>query len=95
MKCGAMCKNVKLQMGNYLLKSNMFSIGMGGNDVVFGAEWLQTLHIITMDFRELYMSINEDVHRYTLKGLNVGFPKIINSHYMEKLPDKGHSGIVA
>jgi hypothetical protein len=37
MKRGGKCKNVKLQMGDYLLKSNMFSIIMRGCDVVLGA----------------------------------------------------------
>jgi hypothetical protein len=37
MKCGGKCENVKLQMGDYFLKSNMFSIEMGGCDVVLGA----------------------------------------------------------
>jgi hypothetical protein len=40
MKCGGKCENVKLQMGDYLLKSNMFSIEMGGCDVVLGVQWL-------------------------------------------------------
>jgi hypothetical protein len=37
MKCGGKCENVKLQLGDYQLKSHMFSIEMGGYDVVFGA----------------------------------------------------------
>jgi hypothetical protein len=45
-----------LQIGDYSLKSHMFSIEMGGCDIVLGVEWLHTLGPITMDFRELYMS---------------------------------------
>ena len=36
MKCGGCCANVKLQMGNYHLKTCMFAIDMGGFDVVLG-----------------------------------------------------------
>jgi hypothetical protein len=32
MKCGGKCENVKLQMGDYHLKSQIFSIEMGGCD---------------------------------------------------------------
>jgi hypothetical protein len=56
MKCGGHCENVRLQMGDYSLKTHMFSIEMGGCDIVLGVEWLQTLGPITMDFHELYMS---------------------------------------
>jgi 3-dehydroquinate synthetase len=36
MKCGGKCEKVKLQLGEYQLKSNMFVIEMGGCDVVLG-----------------------------------------------------------
>jgi len=55
MKCEGRCENVKIQMGDYQLKTHMFSIHMGGCDIVLGAEWLCTLGPITMDFQELYM----------------------------------------
>eukprot|EP00253_Pinus_taeda_P013939 PITA_13939 len=56
MKCEGRCENVKLQMGDYQLKTHMFAIHMGGCDIFLGAEWLRTLGPITMDFQELYMS---------------------------------------
>jgi hypothetical protein len=34
MKCGGCCENVCLQIGQYHLKSHMFSIDMGGCDIV-------------------------------------------------------------
>jgi hypothetical protein len=43
MKCGGRCENVRLQIGDYHLKSHMFSIDMGGCDIVLGADWLRTL----------------------------------------------------
>eukprot|EP00253_Pinus_taeda_P027980 PITA_27980 len=56
MKYEGHCENVKLRRGDYQLKTHMFSIHMGGCDIVLGAEWLHTLGPITMDFQELYMS---------------------------------------
>jgi hypothetical protein len=51
MKCGGCCDNVKLQMGDYHLKTHMFSISMGGCEIVLGVEWLCTLGPITMDYQ--------------------------------------------
>jgi hypothetical protein len=38
MKCVGRCENVKLQVGEYHLKTHMFSIEMGGCDTVLGVE---------------------------------------------------------
>ena len=95
MKCEGRCENVKLQMGDYELKTHMFAIHMGGCDIVLGAEWLRTLGPITMDFQELYMSFKQNNHTHTLRGLQAGPPSIISSHRMEKLLKKVHHGIVA
>jgi hypothetical protein len=53
MKCCGRCENVCLQNRHYQLKSHMFSIDMGGCDIVLGVEWLRTLDPILMDFKEL------------------------------------------
>jgi len=50
MKCEGHCEDVKIQMGNYQLKTHMFVIYMGGCDIVLDVEWLLTLGPITMDF---------------------------------------------
>jgi hypothetical protein len=59
MKCGGSCENVHLQISDYLLKSHMFSIDMGGCDIVtLGEKWLRTLGPILMDFKELTMKFD-------------------------------------
>jgi hypothetical protein len=58
MKCGGYCENVCLQIGEYHMKSHMFSIDMGGCDIVLGAEWSRTLGPILMDFKELTMQFD-------------------------------------
>jgi hypothetical protein len=40
-------------MGEYHLKSYMFSIDMGGCDVVLHVEWLHALGPITMYFKKI------------------------------------------
>jgi hypothetical protein len=95
MKCGGRCENVCLQIGDYHLKSHMFSIDMGGCDIVLGADWLRTLGPILMDFKELTMQFNQEGHQYKFQGIIPGSPEIISYHRMEKLLKKGHSGVIA
>ena len=42
-------------MGEYVLKSPMIAIPMGGVDVVLGVQWLQSLGTISFNFQELFM----------------------------------------
>jgi hypothetical protein len=58
MKCGGHFENVRLQIGDYHLKSHMFSIDMGGCDIVLGSNWLRNLGPILMDFKELTMQFD-------------------------------------
>jgi hypothetical protein len=58
MKCVGKCENVRLQMGDYRVKTHLFFINMGGCDIVLGEEWLRTLGLVIMDFKEIYMSFN-------------------------------------
>jgi hypothetical protein len=94
MKCGGRCENVKLQMGDYHLKTHMLSISMGGCDIVLGVEWLCTLGQITLDYQELYMSFTQESHPYTLRGLQADSPEIISSHRMENILKKCHHGVI-
>jgi hypothetical protein len=95
MKCGGCCENVCLQIGQYNLKSHMFSIDMGGCDIVLGVEWLCTLGPITMDFKDLTMQFQQEGQQYKFQGITTGSLEIISSHRMEKLLKKGHSGIIS
>jgi hypothetical protein len=95
MKCGGRCENVCLQIGHYQLKYHMFSIDMGGCDIVLGVEWLRTLGPIIMDFKELTMQFKQEGKNYQFQGLTIGSPEIISSHRMENILNKGHSGIIS
>jgi len=52
----------------------MFSIDMGGCDIVLGAKWIRTLGPILMDFKELTMQFNQEGQQYKFQGINVGSP---------------------
>jgi len=45
------CNNIKLCMGEYVLNSPMLSIPMGGDDVVLGVQWLQSLGMVAFNFQ--------------------------------------------
>jgi hypothetical protein len=95
MKCGGCCHNVKLQMGDYHMKTHMFSISMGGCDIVLRMEWIHTLGPITMEYQELYMRFTQESHLYTLKGIQASSLEIISSHKMEKILKKGRHGVIS
>jgi hypothetical protein len=59
-KCGGRCENVWLQIGQYHLKSHMFSIYMGNCDIMLDEEWLRTLSPILIDFKELNMQFQQE-----------------------------------
>ena len=82
-------------MHDYHLKTHIFSIKIGGCDIVIGFEWLQKCFPITIDFQEFYMLFKQNDHTRTLQGLQAGVPTIINSHRMEKVFKKGHHGVVS
>jgi hypothetical protein len=54
-KCGGCCENVWLKIGQYHLKSHMFSIDMGYCEIVLGVKLLRTIIPILMNFKELTM----------------------------------------
>jgi hypothetical protein len=95
MKCGECCENVCLQIGDYHLKCHMFSINMGGYEIVLGENWLRNLGPILMDFKELTMQFDQEGKKYKFQRIIAGSTEIISFHHMENLLKKGHFGIIA
>jgi hypothetical protein len=95
MKCRGCCENVCLQIGDYHLKSHISSIDMGGFGILLCVEWLRTLGLILMDFKELTMQFDKEGQQYKFQVITVGSPEIISSHRMEKLLKKGHSSVIS
>lgn len=94
-KCGWKCENVKLQTGDYDLKTHLFTINIGGCAIILKEKWLCTFRPINMDFKELYRSFTNKGHLHTLRGIPTGSLEIVNFHHMEKLLKKGHSNIIS
>jgi len=83
--CKGTCHNVKLSMGHYTLKSDMYTLPLGGCDIVLGVQWLRTLGTMQWNFAELWMTFQIDEQEHTLKGLQGGPLQIVSSHHMEKI----------
>jgi hypothetical protein len=69
----------------------MFSIDMGGCDIVLGVEWLHTLGPIIMDFKDLTMQFQHEGQKYKFQGITTRSHEIISSHRMEKPLKEVHS----
>jgi hypothetical protein len=50
MKCGGHCENLCIQIRHYQMESHIFSIDMGGCDIMLGDKCLHTLGPILMEF---------------------------------------------
>jgi hypothetical protein len=70
------------------MKSHMFSIDMGGCDIVLGADWLRNLGPILMDFNELTMQFDHEGKQYKFQSITTGSHEIISSHRMKKMLKK-------
>jgi hypothetical protein len=73
----------------------MFSIDMGGCDIVLGVDWIRNLGPNLMDFKELTMKFDQEGQKYKFQGITISSPEIISSHRMENMLKKGHLGVIA
>ena len=72
----------------------MFSMPLGGCDVILGTQWLCTLGPILWDFAELWMHFLVNGKKHTFKGLQPGSLSIISSHFMEMILKKNSHGVI-
>ena len=78
--CKGKCRNVRISIGDYILCSDMFSLPLGGCDVVLGAQWLCTLIPILWYFAKLSMQFSINGTKHTLWGLQLASLNLISSH---------------
>ena len=93
--CKGKCHNVCISIGDYNLRSNMFSMPLGGCDVILGTQRLRTLGPILWDFAELWVHFSVNGKKHTLKGLQPGSLSIISSHRMENILMNNSHGVIA
>ena len=56
--CSWKFHNINLTMGEYVLNSPMISIPMGGDDVVLGFQWLQSLGTMAFNFQNPFIKFS-------------------------------------
>jgi hypothetical protein len=73
----------------------MIDIPMGGDDVVLGIQWLQSLGTMAFNFQELFMKFSWEGKEIELIGITGKPDKVISSNGMKKLLKKGNQGVIA
>ena len=73
----------------------MISITMGGDDVVLGIQWLQSLGTVVFNFQELFMKFSFDEKEFELRGITWKPRKVIRYNGMIKLFKMGNQGVIA
>jgi hypothetical protein len=68
---------------------------MGGIDVVLGIQWLQSLGIVALNFREIFMRFSLDGKEIELTSIQGKPSKLLISNSMAKLLKNGHDGVIA
>ena len=86
--CSGKGHNIKLTMGEYVLNIPIFSIPMGGADVVLGVQWLQYLGTVAFNFQELFLKFFLEGKEIELRGFTRNPEKIISSNVITKLLKK-------
>ena len=93
--CSGRCHNIKLSMGEYVLKIPMLSIRMGGANVLLRFQWIQSLGTITFNFQELLLKFFSEGKRVEMRGIEGKPRNIINSNSMTKLLNKEKWCVIA
>ncbi|KAM1563253.1 hypothetical protein ACFX15_037114 [Malus domestica] len=60
------CPYASLTLGGYNCTVDLFSLPLGGCDVVLGVQWLSTMSLVLWDFQLLIMEFTWDNHTYKL-----------------------------
>ena len=92
--CKGKCRNVHIYIGDYNLHSKMFSMPLGGCDVILGTQWLHALGPILWDFAKLWMQFSVNGKKHTLNGLQPRSLRIISTHRMENILKKNTNGVI-
>ena len=82
-------------MGEYVLNSPMFSIPMGGVDVVLGVHWLQSLGMVAFNCQEIFLKFFSKGKEIELRGIVGKIRNIISSNFMANLLKKEKWGVIA
>jgi hypothetical protein len=83
------CHKVKLQIQDFNLESEFYTVPLGGVDVVLGVQWLQTLGTYSINHQENFIKFKWQGKTYKLYGFQPPQTQVVSSQPMEKLIRKG------
>jgi hypothetical protein len=83
------CHKVKLQIQDFNLESELYTVPLGGVDVVLGVQWLQTLGTYSVNHQKHFIKFKWQGKRYKLYGFQPPQTQVVSSQQMEKMIQKG------
>jgi hypothetical protein len=83
------CQKVKLQNQDFNLESDLYTVPLGGVDVILGVQWLQTLGTYSVNHQENFIQFKWQGKSYKLDGFQPPQTQVVSSQKMEKIIRKG------
>ena len=62
------CEQVKLSLNGWIVTADFLPLKLGGVDVILGMQWLYSLGVTEMDWKNLIMSFSHDNRKVIIKG---------------------------
>ncbi|KAA0047644.1 Ty3/gypsy retrotransposon protein [Cucumis melo var. makuwa] len=62
------CENVEIQLSNWKVKEEFLPLELGGVDVVLGMQWLHSLGITVVDWKNLTLTFSSEGKQISIKG---------------------------
>ena len=88
------CHKVKLQIQDFNLESELYTLPLGGVDIVLGVQWLQTLGTYSANHQKHFIKFKWQGKISKLHGFQPLGTQVVSSQHMEKLIRKGASAYV-
>ena len=68
MKGKGICRRVEVLLGEWKIIDNFLPLELGGVVVTLGMQWLHSLGVIEVDWRNLVLSFQHEGRRVVIKG---------------------------
>ncbi|KAL4013518.1 hypothetical protein IC575_025690 [Cucumis melo] len=62
------CENVEIQLTNWKVKEEFLPLELGGVDVVLGMQWLHSLGVTVVDWKNLTLTFSNEGKQISIKG---------------------------
>ena len=79
------CHKVKLQIKYFNLESELYTLLLGGVDIILGVQWLKTLGTYSANHQKHFIKFKWQGKNYKLHGFQPPDTQVVSSQQMEKL----------